>query len=236
LWEAPHDGYESITSYLIEILSFTAEWKEYTCGAQDFCTITMAELTTVPFELQFDQLVQVRATATNAYGAALLASEPNLEGARIRQVPSQMLTPYEVLSTDTTIQIGWSLLEDNGNSEILSYNLYWDDGTGVTDIELVDSLITEFRVTGLQGGVNYRFKVRALNIYGYGDFSDEYSLEASDLPGRPEIPTVTLDTRDILVQWQAPNNHFSAIDSYQIMFKTSQGDFVEDLTNCDGTI
>lgn len=61
-----------------------------------------------------------------------------------------------------------------GNSPILAYNLYWDDGTGVLDIELVEQIVFEFTVTGLVGGVNYKFKVRALNIYGYGQFSDEY--------------------------------------------------------------
>jgi hypothetical protein len=111
--------------------------------------------------------------------------------------------PYELLSTDTTIKVGWSVAvaEATGNSAIIGYNLYWDNGTGVTDIELEDHLISEFRVTGLVGGLNYRFKVRALNIYGYGAFSDEHSLDASDLPGRPEIPTVTLEGTNVLVQW-----------------------------------
>lgn len=202
------------------------------------CTLTMEELMTAPYNLVFDQLVQVRATATNSYGSALLASEPNQDGARIRTVPNQMLIPFEVLSTDTTIQVGWLDLEApaTGNAPVLSYNLYWDNGSGVADIELVDEMVTEFRVTGLVGGLNYRFKVRARNNYGYGDFSAEYSLEASDLPGRPEIPTVTLDGTNVLIQWQAPNNHFSAIEAYQIMLKTSSNSFVEDLTNCDGSI
>jgi len=55
-----------------------------------------------------------------------------------------------------------------GNSPILSYNLYWDNASGSTVYELEDELVTTFTVTGLTGGQNYSFKVRARNVYGYG--------------------------------------------------------------------
>jgi hypothetical protein len=123
-----------------------------------------------------------------------------------------------------------------GNSIIFSYNLYWDNGSdGASFVELVDQLLTEFSVTGLEGGLNYRFKVRGLNIYGYGDFSDEYIVEASDMPGRPELPTVSLSGQNVVVEWVAPWNHFATIDQYQIMFKKLDGNFIEDFTNCDGS-
>jgi hypothetical protein len=62
------------------------------------------------------------------------------------------------------------------------------------EIELCDTLVTSFVVTGLTGGIDYQFKVRARNIYGYGDFSDVFVVEASDLPGKPTIPTVSLSS------------------------------------------
>lgn len=123
--------------------------------------------------------------------------------------------PTQLVSTDTTIQVEWLPLvtgSEIGNSEIFSYNLYWDNGTGSTSIELVDELTQQFTVTGLQGGLNYKFKVRALNIYGYGEFSDEYVVEASDMPGRSELPTVTLNTQNVVITWVAPWSHFNTID------------------------
>ena len=64
-----------------------------------------------------------------------------------------MLAPTEVYSTDLEIKIKWESLEgaETGDSVILSYNLYWDDGTGVTDVELVDDLVNnnEYTVSGL---------------------------------------------------------------------------------------
>jgi hypothetical protein len=123
--------------------------------------------------------------------------------------------PTQLVSTDTTIQVEWLPLVTGsgiGNSEIFSYNLYWDNGTGSTSIELVDELTQQFTVTGLQGGLNYKFKVRALNIYGYGEFSDEYVVEASDMPGRSELPIVTLNTQNVVITWVAPWSHFNTID------------------------
>lgn len=69
-------------------------------------------------------------------------------------------------------------------------------------------------MTGLQGGLNYKFKVRAQNIYGYGEFSEVYEVEASDLPGRPEIPVVSLSQRNVVITWVAPWSHYNAIDAY----------------------
>jgi hypothetical protein len=68
-----------------------------------------------------------------------------------------MNTPTQVFSTDYNIEVNWVELtgDATGNSDILSYNLYWDDGTGTIDIELCDAVLSSFTVTGLVGGVDY---------------------------------------------------------------------------------
>jgi hypothetical protein len=104
-----------------------------------------------------------------------------------------MQAPSQLFSTDSTIKVQWLPLfgAETGNSVILTYNLYWDRGSSEWE-ELTDSLRTDWQVTGLTGGVSYKFKVRANNIYGYGIFSEEYTVEAADVPGRPELPVVSL--------------------------------------------
>ena len=69
----------------------------------------MSVLLATPYNLNFDALVVVRATAKNSYGFALNPSVANSEGARIRISPSQMAAPTIVLHTDT------SWLNDNPN-------------------------------------------------------------------------------------------------------------------------
>ena len=147
-----------------------------------------------------------------------------------------MDVPYQLLSTDNTITVEWTELTgaQTGNSDILSYNLYWNDGSGDLTIELCDSLRTSFTVTSLIGSTTYSFKVRAFNIYGYGEFSDVYQVVASDLPGKPVIPTVSLSGTDVIVSWVEPAPHSAEIDSYQILFKKADDSWVENLVSCDG--
>ena len=73
------------------------------------------------------------------------------------------------------------------------------------------------------GGSNYKFKVRARNIYDYGEFSDELVVSASDLPGKPVIPVVSLIGTDVIVSWVAPTSHFASIDKYDVLFKSKNG-------------
>ena len=84
----------------------------------------------------------------------------------------------------------------------------------------------------------YAFKVRARNIYGYGQFSAESTIVAVDVPGQISIPTVTManDTTDtfITVDWTAPDDHYATITAYEILFKTSSGSFTT-YSSCLGT-
>lgn len=243
-WSAPADGYSEITSYLVEVQTGSLDWHSpvSACPGTDVnlleCTLAMNELhTEEPYLLGFDSLVVARVTASNSYGSALLASPVNTEGVKIRSAPSSMTAPSQVYSTDSTIKVEWQPLEgvQTGNSLILSYNLYWDNGSGVSSIELVDQLVTSFVVTGLEGGINYRFKVRARNLYGYGDFSEEYVVHASDMPGRPVLPVISLTGKNVLISWVAPASHFATIDQYEVLIKKADSSFIEDTSNCDGS-
>lgn len=81
---------------------------------------------------------------------------------------------------------------------------------------LIDTLSTSFRVIGLTGGNNYKFKIRAKNIYGTGDFSDELTVEASDRPDKPNIPVVGLAGNQVSITWNLPDDHSNAITEYDI--------------------
>mgnify|MGYP002628979640 CR=1 FL=1 len=170
----------------------------------------MAELVGAAFGLAFDALVEVRASAGNSYGLGLV-SPVNTAGAKIRRIPDQMAPPVLVSVTEARIDLSWSALvgATTGNSPVTAYNVYWDNGGGVTGIALLDSLVTTVAVPGLTGGATYRFKVRARNIYGAGAFSTELAVLASDLPDKVAIPSVTVATAatDVVIAWTAPAAH-----------------------------
>ena len=144
----------------------------------------MSELTAAPFNYQFNDLVLVKAKSTNSFGTAPW-SATNAVGAVISQVPSKMAAPAMVSLTTETMTVSWTPLltsPANGNSQVLSYSLMWDNGSGTLSIELTDSLVTTYSVAGLTGGQTYSFKVAAVNIYGKGEYSDVTAIEASDVP------------------------------------------------------
>jgi hypothetical protein len=95
-----------------------------------------------------------------------------------------------------TLIINWVALSgaDAGNSPVQGYSLLWDAGNSTkTDeefAELENKLVTSFTVNGVTGGLTYRFKVRARNIYGYGPASDSTVVVPRDAPGKTATPTV----------------------------------------------
>jgi hypothetical protein len=107
-------------------------------------------------------MVVARVSATNSYGTSTVSSD-NTSGATIRQEPFAMSTPTYSAISETSITVDWTALTapDNGNSDITTYNLYWDSGTGTSSISLTDSLVTTYTVSGLTAGTTYLFKVRA---------------------------------------------------------------------------
>lgn len=107
----------------------------------------MNVLTSWPYNLQFDELVVIRARTTNFYGTSDW-SEPNILGATIKQVPT-MMGPISVLSkTETEITLSWATLQGvqaTGNEEIISYNLYWDNSVASEpNIKVISTLETQF--------------------------------------------------------------------------------------------
>ena len=155
-----------------------------------------------------------------------------------------MLAPTEDLtSTDTQILLHWIPLTgvDAGNSDVIAYSLYWDEGDALkteADVPLYDANVDQFLVTGVTGGVTYRFRVRARNIYGAGPFSEETIVVPDDAPGKAEIATVELatdPTTSVQITWPMPDAHSAAITKYDIYFQKSNGDFVLELTACDGS-
>jgi hypothetical protein len=76
----------------------------------------------------FDSLIIVRVSGENSIGFGP-RSFLNTVGARVRSAPLAMNPPTRGSgSTDNQIEVLWSVPASpiNGNSAVLSYNLYWD--------------------------------------------------------------------------------------------------------------
>lgn len=85
---------------------------------------------------------------------------------------------------------------ENGGSEVLGYDLVRDDGENGDFESLVSNKesylglqFTDYLVTP---GKHYRYKYRAMNVNGWGDFSDIGYLYAASVPDTPAAPSLIL--------------------------------------------
>eukprot|EP00927_Polykrikos_kofoidii_P076523 TRINITY_DN73598_c0_g1_i1.p1 TRINITY_DN73598_c0_g1~~TRINITY_DN73598_c0_g1_i1.p1 ORF type:complete len:1524 (-),score=152.85 TRINITY_DN73598_c0_g1_i1:153-4460(-) len=77
-------------------------------------------------------------------------------------------------------------------------------------------------VGGLQEGVNYQFRVRAINEYGVGPLSKAASTWAGTLPfvSRPELETSSLENCSLTWRWAAARDMSTAIHNYSLRVET----------------
>ncbi len=106
---------------------------------------------------------------------------------------------------------------ETGGSSILTYNVWWDAGTGTININLFESpsaLI--YTITSLVPGQNYQFVVRASNIYGYSAFSDPETFAPSGVPAIMSPVTTSLAYPLVQFSFTVPATNGKPITGYQI--------------------
>jgi len=125
---------------------------------------------------------------------------------------------------------------------VLSYNLQYDNATAATTwFDVIglspDSLVTSVIVsTGVVPGSQYAFRVRARNIFGWGQFSDVTYIQAARAPDAPLAPVTSIDaaTGGLVISWQAPNNAGSAINAYVINIQHATAGTWHTVSSCTG--
>lgn len=108
----------------------------------------------------------------------------------------------------------------------------YDSGVGAWD-EVVgeSSPFTELSHTitsGIVMGTDYRFRIRAGNIHGFGEFSDEVIVRADDKPGVPGSVSTTADGLNVNLAWTPPvSDNGSPITLYKLFVETKLGTLAE---------
>ena len=80
----------------------------------------------------------------------------------------------------------WSQGLSNGGTEVIDYNVYFDQGLGIY-VLIADKLTTSYFTTAatLIPGVTYFFKVTARNTVGSSNYSSVISILAAQIPDAP---------------------------------------------------
>lgn len=117
-------------------------------------------------------------------------------------------------------QLSWSAPAWIGNAPVTGYAVEGSaDGGATWNTVVADtgSTATTFSVTGLAGGSELSYRVRAINANGIGDASAGASITPYDIPGAPAGVTVAPGARTASVSWSAPSaDNGSAITRYRV--------------------
>lgn len=169
----------------------------------------------------------------NGWGAGS-ALNTDTSGLKVSTVPTAVVLSANMsASNDTAVTISWNALItadlSNGGADVITYEVYWNAGifassftllTGSVSTPLITSSYTQD--SGISAGNDYTFKVRAVNQFGEGSFSNLVSVRAASAPGTISAVGFILDSTSIRISWNIPNNHGATIRNYTILFKNAE--------------
>ncbi len=114
---------------------------------------------------------------------------------------------------DGQVILSWTAPADGGGA-ITRYEYQQDDGAWTT----TGGTTTSYTVTGLTNGIEYSFKVRAVNAMGAGAASNADTAtpaEAATVPGAPTSLSATPGDGQVILSWTAPADGGGTITSYE---------------------
>lgn len=105
-----------------------------------------------------------------------------------------------------------------GGSQITSYSLEWDSGTGVAFTPVVgydsNNIVMTYTFDSLTKGAVYEFKYRVRNIYGWSPYSDVIQQIAAKKPDVPVAPLTSNTQTSVTVTWTLPYNGGATVSSF----------------------
>jgi len=152
------------------------------------------------------------------------------------------------LPTEDEVLLSWLAPEDDGGSEITGYEVSSDGGISWTDIIRENKHL----FTGLEAGMEYVFKVRAVNEAGYGLDAEllVYTLDRVSVTGvslTRESITLSIgdteritaivtpdDAEDISMIWESSDTEVVSVDAHGVVTALTMGSAIITVTTNDG--
>jgi len=79
-----------------------------------------------------------------------------------------------------------------------------------------DNLATRFTLDSVTNGLNYKFKVSAVNVIGEGELSPEFVVFVSDMPEVMSPVTTSISGTKVVIDWAQPFDNNDPILSYDV--------------------
>lgn len=190
-------------------------------GYQEWETIDLEELLIRIPNLDAGDTYEIQVTAYNQ-----LAEGPASETILIElgDVPDKMALPT-IASMNAACEIKWIEPEDNGHA-VTGYKIYIVDEKGF-DIYLdsVEGSVNSYIASDLLNGVEYTFRISAVNMKGESEMTDQVSVVPMTIPGIPKVLYLESSGDGFAdIAWSAPfTSGGSQITEYNIYRGNSQG-------------
>lgn len=133
------------------------------------------------------------------------------------------------------------MVQTGGTNTILSYELQVYGPTDSNWTSLIggnqnfNTQLTFLQV-GLTTGVNYQYRVRASNVYGWGPFSDPATIVADSAPAQLSPVTITAENVNVRISWNLPSTtNGSPILKYKVDILQSNGQTYSQSLTCNGS-
>ena len=136
------------------------------------------------------------------------------EGATIPDAP----TGLAATTGDQQVALSWSAPVDDGGASVSGYDVEVSSDAGASWVTaLAGHGSVSATVTGLTNGVDYLFRVAAVNAAGTGSTSATATATPYTVPGAPSALASTPSDQSVALAWDAPaNNGGRSITGYRI--------------------
>lgn len=244
-WSVSDTGGLPVTGFTLQFeTSQAGTFATYSssCGGSALatsCTIPMSTFTSSPYSLTQGTLIVGVIQATSSIGTSD-ASAVNTQGVVVQVPPASPASVTVIASGTDQTQITLEMPEvtgtANGGSPITAYSLEWDVGSGNGTFYVVqgssDLLVRQYVLTGLIEGLEYKFRHRVQNVFGWSNYSPQVLGIAAVSPNSPSAPTTTNVGTSVRVDWTAPYNGGDRITRYLVEIKASDGSYQSSTSSC----
>jgi hypothetical protein len=216
-WRAPaSDGGSPITNYVIEYSSNNGtRWTTFDRSASPALSATVTGLTNGLRYVFRVSAVNAAGTGAPSVNSAVVTPQP------IPGAPTGLTT----LPGDARVTLMWKAPPASGGPAVRDYVVEYSTTDGGTWTIFRDGLstATAATVTGLTNGVQYVFRVSAVNSAGTGAVSlTSAAVAPRRAPNSPTGPTAVPGDGRAVVSWTAPaNNGGAAITDYIVQVSTN---------------
>uniref|UniRef100_A0A8C4S3C2 Titin n=1 Tax=Erpetoichthys calabaricus TaxID=27687 RepID=A0A8C4S3C2_ERPCA len=196
-----YDGGCHINNYIVEK-------RDTTTTAWQIVSATVARTSIKVSRLTTGSEYQFRVCAENRYGKSYCRESSAIVAQYPYKPPGPPATPCVTHATKAFMVVEWNEPVNDGGSPVIGYHLERKERSSIlwTKMNRVMITDTKMKVTGIEEGLLYEYRVYAENIVGVGKCSKACEPVAArdpcDPPGQPEVTNITRTC--VSLSWSKP--------------------------------